>query len=275
MTSVASRTARSAPVRASRFFVTTFALSWAVWLPLALVRVGVLPRIVPLSSLTPIALLGVLMPAVTATALTARSSGRAGVRALWARLLVRPRGRWWLAVLALQPALLAVVALLTDASALGDPVRFRPDLATATLIGTAVLLAVASTGEEVGWRGLALPALQSRQGAIRASVVLALVTATWHLPYWVLQGALDDRGAGYLVVDYAFVAALTFQLTWVVNGTGGSVLSAVGFHVSFNLVNVAILPVTDGTIAFAALTAVEWLVSLSVVRHLTRSTTPS
>ena len=37
---------------------------------------------------------------------------------------------------------------------------------------------------------------------------------------------------------------LTFQLTWLVNHAHGSVLVAVAFHVVFNTVNVALLPVT-------------------------------
>jgi membrane protease YdiL (CAAX protease family) len=259
-------------VSPKQFFVTTFVLSWAVWMPLMLIRLDVLPPFVPLSALTPIALLGVLMPAVAATALTARASGRAGTRALWRRLFIRPQGRWWLAVLTLQPLVVATRALLADASGLVDPVRLDPALAAGTLISTTVFLVVASTGEEVGWRGLALPALQSRHGAVRASIVLGLVTATWHLPYWVLQGALEDQDAGYLALNYAFILALTFQLTWLVNGTGGSVLSAVGFHVSFNVMNVGLLPVTAGAGAFAVLTVLELLVSATVVRHLTPST---
>lgn len=274
MTSTArfSRPAPSPTVPPQRFFVTTFLLSWAIWVPLMLIRLDVLPRLVPLSSLTPIALLGVLMPAVAATALTGRTSGRAGVRALWRRLLVRPRGRWWLAVLALQPLLVATTALVARPV---DPVGLEPGLAAGTLVSTTVFLVLASTGEEVGWRGLALPALQSRRGAVSASVVLGLVTATWHLPYWVLQGALEDRDAAYLALNYLFVLALSFQLTWVVNGTGGSVLAAVAFHVSFNVMNVAVLPVTEGAGAFAVLTVLELLVSAMVVRHLTPSTRPT
>jgi membrane protease YdiL (CAAX protease family) len=37
-------------------------------------------------------------------------------------------------------------------------------------------------GEEVGWRGFALPRLQSHASALRASLVLAAGWAGWHLP---------------------------------------------------------------------------------------------
>jgi hypothetical protein len=64
--------------------------------------------------------------------------------------------------------------------------------------------------------------------------------------------------------------ALTFQLTWLVNNTDGSVLVAVAFHLAFNVVNVALLPVTASTGAFALLTAFECAISLALVGRLTR-----
>lgn len=70
-----SVTQRWTGVRPSVFFATTFLLSWAVWLPLMLVRLGVLPEVIPVAALTPVALVGVLVPGVVATLLTARASG--------------------------------------------------------------------------------------------------------------------------------------------------------------------------------------------------------
>ena len=79
---------RQPGVRPTAFFATTFLLSWAIWVPLMLVRLDVLPQVVPDASLTAVALLGVLMPAVAASVLTARAGGRHALRELWARLTV-------------------------------------------------------------------------------------------------------------------------------------------------------------------------------------------
>lgn len=253
---------------ATAFFATTFALSWTVWVPLMLVRLGVLPRVVPLDALTPLGVIGVLMPAVAATCLTARSARRAGVRRLWRRLRMWRVGRWWLPVLLLQPVLLVVVALVHGRLGAGDPVHLESGLSIASLLVSVLVLVVAASGEEIGWRGLALPVLQARAGPVLASALLALLTATWHVPYWVLQGALADRGIGYVVVDYLFFVALTFQLTWLVNAARGSVLVAVAFHVSFNIVNVAVIRVTESTSAFAMVTAAECAISLLVLGRL-------
>jgi membrane protease YdiL (CAAX protease family) len=120
-----------------------------------------------------------------------------------------------------------------------------------------VFLLIAATGEELGWRGVALPALLRRRGPLPMSLLLGVLVAAWHVPYWVLQGVLQQFGPVYLLLDLAFVVALTYQLTWLFLRSGGSVLAAVAFHVSFNLVNVAVLPITDGTLPFAVLTVVE------------------
>jgi membrane protease YdiL (CAAX protease family) len=250
------------------FFATTFALSWAVWLPLMLVRLEVLPQLVPRTALTPVGLLGVLMPAVAATILTGRRAGRPGLRRLYGRLRLWRVGRWWLPALLIQPCVLVLSALVDRAVGSGDPVPVAPGLSVVSVLASVVFLAVAATGEELGWRGLALPALQARSGAVTASVVLALVTATWHLPYWILQGALAEHGGGYLALNYLFFVALTFQLTWLVNHARGSVAIAVAFHVSFNIVNVTVLQVTSSTGAFALLTVAECALSLAVLRRL-------
>jgi membrane protease YdiL (CAAX protease family) len=241
------------------------ALSWLLWLPLAGVRVGLLPAWVAEGRLTGLALPGVLVPSLVAVALCAHL-GDGALRALAASLVAwRVGASWWVAVL-LQPVLLVVTALLALS---GDPPVQDPSPGSAgALVVTAAALVVASFGEETGWRGVALPALVRRHGWIRGNLVLGLFVATWHLPYWVLQGVFEDHGAVYLLLDFVFVVALTYQLAWLVRRSRGSVLVAVVFHVSFNLVNVALLPVTATTGAFAILTVLEVAVAVVAIRSL-------
>jgi membrane protease YdiL (CAAX protease family) len=259
---------RRTHVHPGTFFATTFVLSWAVWVPLLLVHLDVLPPVIPEGSLTPVALLGVLMPAAAASVLTRRAGGRAALRRLWGRLGTWRTGWWWVPTLLLQPTLLVATALVVGAAELGDEVRAAPGLGVGAILTSVVFLVVAATGEEVGWRGLALPELQRSGTAMRAGVVLGLATATWHLPYWWLQGVPEDQGWAYLGIDYVFVLALNLQLTWLVNHSQGSVLVAVAFHLGFNTVNVVLLPVTASIGAFALLTVAECVVALALLPWL-------
>ncbi len=193
--------------------MTTIVASWALWLPLLLIHLGVLPPLVPLGSLTAVALLGVLVPAAAASVLTTRAGGRGALRALWRRLLRWRVGRWWLPVLVLQPVVLATTAALWNLAGGADPARPAVALGIGSLATQVVFLVIAATGEEVGWRGLALPALRAprrsrprkrRAGAGDGDVAPAVLAAA---------GVLEDFGWWYLAVDYVFVLALTVQLT--------------------------------------------------------------
>jgi membrane protease YdiL (CAAX protease family) len=92
--------------------------------------------------------------------------------------------------------------------------------------------------EEPGWRGFALPLLQRRHSPLRSSLILSVIWAVWHLPfYW-----FGDLPGGPLGVVTALalywlleVAPLAVLLTAVYNRTGGSLLIAIALHVSINV----------------------------------------
>ena len=98
------------------------------------------------------------------------------------------------------------------------------------LVGAAIFLAFSifpgsALGEEIGWRGYALPRQQAGRSALSASLILAPIWALWHLPLW-LTGAPGRTPLLYAAfVVSAF--ALSVLLTWVYNSTGGSLLLVV------------------------------------------------
>lgn len=88
--------------------------------------------------------------------------------------------------------------------------------------------------EEFGWRGYALPRLQSRFDALTSSIVLGFFWWLWHLPAVFIPGRFmtDD-----LVVFSALSVAITLTailFTWIYNNTNGSVLAAILAHASMN-----------------------------------------
>lgn len=76
---------------------------------------------------------------------------------------------------------------------------------------------IASLVEEIGWRGVALPALERRHEAFWSSAVLGVVRATWHLPFWLLLDTVSKFGVGYLLLNYLFVLPGAFYITWIYN----------------------------------------------------------
>jgi membrane protease YdiL (CAAX protease family) len=97
-------------------------------------------------------------------------------------------------------------------------------------------------GEELGWRGFALPRLLRRIGPVRASVLLGLVWAVWHAPlYWTTGATLEGTPVWLLLVQLPACAVL---YTWVFQRTGGSALPAIVLHASLSLFGIS-LPAAD------------------------------
>jgi uncharacterized protein len=158
------------------FFVLTCALAWIVESPLVFLRDSITGAQGQLSYM-----LSANVPSAVAIVLTGIVFGRGALRKLLGRLLIwRVDPRWYLVVLlgpvALEGGAVGLNALLGGpAPSLGMP-----------LVGVAVFLAFSivpgsALGEEIGWRGYALPRLQAGRSALGASLILAPIWGLWHL----------------------------------------------------------------------------------------------
>ena len=251
-----------------KFFLLTFVLSWAIWIPLDLSHFGVgpFPVLEPISGL--VRLLGVLMPAVAAIILAGRSGGRTGIGNMLSRLGIwRVGWNWWAAALFIYPALLAIAALVYNWYAGAPVIIFTPPASLSVLLVNLAFLLIAALGEEIGWRGLALPSMQLNRSALTSSVILGLCWGIWHLPFWLLMDSLDQFGLGYLVLDFLLLP-ITFFITWLYNHGRFSLLLPVAFHLVFNIVNTSLLPVTADMGAFTVFIILNWVVSLLIIRRL-------
>ena len=87
-------------------------------------------------------------------------------------------------------------------------------------------------GEEIGWRGYALPRLATRFGLARASVLLGLLWACWHLPQFFIPEA-DTFGQSFFVYVLQ-VTALSVAMAWLYARTNGSLLLVMLLHSAVN-----------------------------------------
>ena len=82
---------------------------------------------------------------------------------------------------------------------------------------------IVGVGEEVGWRGFALPRLQIQRSALRATLILSIFWGFWHLPTFLFENSLvAGLGMALFFVFITFPVAVIY--TWLYNGTGGSLL---------------------------------------------------
>lgn len=251
------------------FFALTYLLSWLIWVPLAMSHFAVGPLRVSEQTSGIVRLLGVLMPAVAAILLAAWSGGRGAVKALLSRLaLWRVGRRWWLAAVLVQPLLLVLAGLIYNVFSGSSAIAVTSPASAGALIVQVIFLLIATLGEEIGWRGAALPALQQRSSAVKASAILGFLWATWHLPFWLLLDTFDRFGFGYLALNVLLVFPMTFYVTWFFNHSRASLLLPVACHLTFNIVNTALAPVTTNLGAFGILIALEWALALLVLPRL-------
>lgn len=268
----------SPPETLIHFVGLTFLLLWGVFAPVVF-------GIVPAEQATPLAVASIFGPTVAALVLTWRTDGRAGVRRLLARLVrVRVPVRWY--VTTLIPVGLGLLGwwLLRTTAGAGPLGQFGGDLGTLPFPVIVALFLISSLGsgaiaEELGWRGYALPRLQSRFGALRASLLLGSVWAVWHLPVF----ALMDAGSTLSFEWYLpRLLAISVILTWVFNHTRGSVLHAVLLHAAVNgteafvsgTLDTPLLKIRFGQVMTILTVATALLVVGLWGRELTRDTRP-
>jgi membrane protease YdiL (CAAX protease family) len=86
--------------------------------------------------------------------------------------------------------------------------------------------------EEPGWRGFALPRLQTTRGSILASIVIGVLWGLWHAPLYFT--GIYSGGVEAMVGRILWHIPLALLFTWVYNRTHGSLLMSVLLHTSIN-----------------------------------------
>ena len=252
-------------MRLLAYFLLTFVVAWSVWV--AASGLAAPGNTGLFGGRGPVFLLGVFAPGLVALAFTAQAEGRAGVTRLLARI-----GRWrvparWYAVAIGYFAVIKLAAALVHRIVTHEWPPFGDTPVALMMMGIAVSTWV-QAGEEVGWRGYALPRLAQYIGLGGASLVLGVVWAVWHLPLFVLP---DSGSTGQSFPAYLFqVMARSVVLAFLYWKTDGSLLLAMVMHASVNnttgivpaAIGGAITPIAlGGSLVAWATVALSWVVA--------------
>lgn len=217
------------------FFAFTFALAWAAWWLAARLGFGA-------ESSTIVGMLtfyiGVFAPGIVSVFLTRSLHGPTALRALFARLIqVNVAGRWFGFALFFTIAI-KLGAAVAHRLLLGEwPAFATPPLALTILLmfGATILSTMigSQAGEELGWRGFALPRMAGSMGLALSGVLLGLVWAVWHLPIFYLfpQGDTYHQSFPLYVLQ---VVPISVAITWLYAHTRGSLFLAMLMHAAVN-----------------------------------------
>lgn len=218
-----ARFARQNPL--TIFFVFAYLFGWISFLPLVLTNIGlgVIRADLPIEFI----IVGAFSPTVAALCtqwLLERNFRICRFSTSWQKLLFG-------SVIGLAAVVVAFVILpglaLVQAppralhwSALWTPAAYAVNWST--FLGGPI-------NEEPGWRGFALPRLQSRFGPVLGSVLLGGLWAGWHLPLFLIHFVNIPAWAFVIVV-----IDLSILLTWATNLSSFNILVPMMMHAAFN-----------------------------------------
>src|SRR5215208_5742719 len=163
---------------------------------------------------------GPLLAALIAIPLT---QGLAGLKEFGLRIIRwRVRWYWYVVAIGLPLAIHLLTVVLNLAAGVDIPQQPFTSF-SGFLLGFALRLinpADGPVGEEPGWRGFALPGLQSTLSPLASTAILAVLITVWHLPLFFLVGG----GLPLSIIVGGIMGPLTFTFvaTWLFNHTGGS-----------------------------------------------------
>jgi membrane protease YdiL (CAAX protease family) len=254
------------PIPLSAYLLLTFGSAWLIWLPLLLAEYAGLALPLP-----PIVLivLGTFTPSLAALFLTWRVAGATGLRELQGRAFIWRVSPLWYVLAIFGPALVMLLAMGGHVLLGGAAPDYPPSDARWLLVPlnfVLVFLVGGPLGEEFGWRGLALPALEKRFGPAWASLLLGIIWTAWHLPLFFISAS-----AQYGLPFWLFgllTLALCILLTWVYHGSGNSLLLVMLLHAAVNTWSgpLRISPEAAGSIRpFALVVILSWVVALLIV----------
>jgi uncharacterized protein len=219
------------------YFCLTYLITWIIWLPLYghIFGLNNLP-LIPFNHY-----IGELGPLIAAFVTTWIFLKNDGIKSLFTKCF-QTKPLIYLIVAILSPFLLTLLAVLLSYFINQTLVDFSGLLYSKEFLKFDFItyfffnLLFIGFGEEVGWRGFALPRLLNKSNVLVASIILTLFWALWHLPlFYYRPGFTSMEWTGILAWFFSLLTGSILQ-TWLYVQSKGSILICAVFHTTINIV---------------------------------------
>lgn len=107
----------------------------------------------------------------------------------------------------------------------------EPQLSLLSVVIFFVVYFIGAIGEELGWSGYIIDAMQNRYGALKASLMLGTIWAVWHIIPW----SQAHQTTTWIVWQSIGTVFLRVVMVWIFNNAGKSVFAMVLFHTMINI----------------------------------------
>jgi membrane protease YdiL (CAAX protease family) len=225
------------------YFALAYFISWVIWLPLILPKYGidVLPVLPKYHHY-----LGSFGPMIAALIVKYIYKGWKGVKDLLKRM-VQWKVNWvWYVVVLVVPVVLVIAADYADQFINQQPFTMKGfstnnEFPQFGPLGYFLFnFFTFGIGEESGWRGYALPALQKRFSALTSTLILTVGWACWHIPAFIYRPSYSQMDVAGIAGFFMSLLMGAIVLTWLYNSTKGSLFIVAIFHAMIELMFISV-----------------------------------
>ncbi len=220
-------TGKSLNTKLSHYFLLVFALSIPFWI---LGYVGPdTTKILPIN--LPISALMTFCPMIAAAILVYKKQKTQGVKQLFKQVFDLKKVnniKWYLPVVLLLPIMALLSYWYVKFTGVLLPL---PPLSLLSICIFFIAYFIGAIGEEIGWSGYIINPLQTRYGALKASLLLGIIWAVWHIIPW----SQAHQSTIWIFWQSIGTVFLRITMVWIFNNAGKSVFAMVLFHTMINI----------------------------------------
>lgn len=218
------------------YFGLAYLISWTTWLPLY----GHVFGITSLPTLPFHHGLGGLGPLIASLLTTWIYYKQKGVKQLLKKCL-QVKSLIYLIIALLSPFILAFMAIIINYFVDSTPINLSGLLRYNEFPNFNLLtffiynLVFFGFGEEIGWRGFALPRFQYKFNALASSLILTVFWAIWHWPLFFYRPGYTSMELAGIFGWLISLFTGSVLLAWLFNSSRGSILICAVFHSTIDI----------------------------------------